>query len=532
MFKRILILLLLMLAQWPVFNGQGSVAFAQTPAIKSLYRTFSDTYETKGDSMTNAFIESFMIKNKGVFNDRYQTYAFNAYWTQAHAIDVVIYNYERHKNIDRTLANKYLNYIKLWYKNKANNYAGAAASSSTTPNTTSDYKMFENPFTDDMCWITLTLLHIGEATGTKAYATVARQVFDTYIIKRANEDEATGGLWLPWNTNGDGNGPNACTQSPATLIAAKLYQKLGTEKYLEYAKKLYAYTSKKIVFSDGRVEDPPLTYTQGTFAEACRILYHVTDESATMKNKYKSLAYTYLNYAFTSGRCTNGSNILRHEGTSGDQSIFKAVLIPYAVNYVLDEEMPSSNRTNLCKLILKNTNTMWKNLDISRYPIVFCNYDWTKPYTGEDKDASMGAMCSGSSLMENTARMCRTISDRYNLSALYTECSQLVIPSGHENDAELTDFNAAMAQAKEIIDNPGNYATYQFKKAIEDLEAAFPAAQDYATGIPTIQNSKFITQNDDAPIYDLSGRMVNAKWGDANWPRGIYIKGGRKVIVK
>ena len=251
-----------------------------------------------------------------------------------------------------------------------------------------------------------------------------------------------------------------------------------------------------------------------------------------MKNKYKTLAHTYLNYAFTSGRCTNGSNILRHEGTSGDQSIFKAVLIPYAVNYVLDEEMPSSNRTNLCKLILKNTNTMWKNLDISRYPIVFCNYDWTKPYTGEDKDASMGAMCSGSSLMENTARMCRTISDRYNLSALYTECSQLVIPSGHENDAELTDFNAAMAQAKEIIDNPGNYATYQFKKAIEDLEAAFPAAQDYATGIPTIQNSKFKTQNDDAPIYDLSGRMVNAKWGDANWPRGIYIKGGRKVIVK
>ena len=378
----------------------------------TLFRTIKENYEEKADSMVNAFIESFMIKEKGVFNDMYQKYAFNAYWTQAHAIDVVIYNYQRHKQDNRTLANKYLNYIKLWYKNKANNYAGAAASSTTVPNPSTGYKMFENPFTDDMCWITLTLLHIGEATGTAAYSTIARQVFDNYIIKRANEDEETGGLWLPWNTDA-GSGPNACTQSPATLIAAKLYQKYGTAKYLDYAKRLYAYTAKKIVKSDGRVEEPPLTYTQGTFGEACRILYHVTDEAASVRNKYKTLAYTYINYAFTSSRCTNGQNILRHEGTSGDQSIFKAVLIPYAVNYVLDTEMPISYRQNIAKLIQKNTKTLSDNLNWDRYPIVFCNFDWTAPWTGEDKDASMGAMCSGASLLENTARMQKAIIQDY-----------------------------------------------------------------------------------------------------------------------
>ena len=91
------------------------------------------------------------------------------------------------------------------------------------------------------------------------------------------------------------------------------------------------------------------------------------------------------------------------------------------------------------------------------------------------------------------------------------------------NDAELTDFNAAMAQAKEIIDNPGNYATYQFKKAIEDLEAAFPAAQDYATGINEINNEQLKIKKD---IYDLSGRKMN----NGNLHRGIYIQGGRKVL--
>ena len=371
----------------------------------TLYNTIEKNYESMADSMVNAFIESFMIKSKGVFNDMYQKYAFNAYWTQAHAMDVIIYCYERHKEDNRVLANKYKNYMTLWYNNKANNYAGAGTSDGS-------YKMFENPFTDDMCWITLTLLHMNEATGTTKYYTAAKNIFDQYIIKRAQEDEATGGLWLPWNTDAD-SGPNACTQSPATLIAAKLYQRTNQEKYLTYAKKLYAYTSKKIVKADYRVEEPPLTYTQGTFAEACRILYHVTDESTTTKSRYKSLAYQYLNYAFTSGRCTNGANILRHEGTSGDQSIFKAVLIPYAVNFVLDTDMSTNNRRDIARYIQKNTKTLSGNLKWDRYPIVFCNFDWTKPWTGADSEASMGAMCSGTSLLENTARMQKAIIENY-----------------------------------------------------------------------------------------------------------------------
>ena len=520
------------LAALILLTSLGIGIYAQTSGINQLYRLVKDTYETKADSMTNAFIESFMIKSKGYFNVSYNHYADNAYWTQAHAMDVVVYNYERHKGIDGELANQYLTYIKRWYKNKANNYSGAPAATSTTPNTTSGYKMFENPYTDDMCWITLTLLHIGEATGTAAYSTIARQVFDNYIIKRAKEDEETGGLWLPWSTHSGKDGPNACTQSPATLIAAKLYQKYGTEKYLEYAKKLYKYTAKNIVKSDGRVEEPPLTYTQGTFGEACRILYHITDENSSIKNKYKTLAYTYINYAFTSDRCTSGGNILRSEGSSGDQSIFKAVLIPYAVNYVLDESMTASNRKTIFNYILTNTKVMWNNLNLDRYPIVFCNYDWRSPYTGADSDASMGAMCSGTSLMENTARMCRAIVDRYELGSLLTACNKFVVNPEDEELDVFVAFNTAKQAAAEILDNPGNYKTHQFRQAIETLQAAYQAVQDFATGIAAIQSSESKIQND---VYDLSGRKVaTGKQGSAkaDLPRGIYIIGGRKVMIK
>ena len=358
-------------------------AHAYSSALAALVK---NDYTTKADSLTNVLIEQFMNKTKGTFYstphdvEHSSTYI---YWQQAHAIDVLIYGYERHKGDDTGLATKYRTYMQRWYTNKANNYSGGATG-------------FENPFTDDMCWICLSRLRLNEALGVKTYATTAKRLFDNAIIKRAKEDER--GFWLPWNTD-EGSGPNACTEAPACLAAAKLFLLYGDSTYLTYAEKLYNFTVKNICKSDGRVEEPPLTYTQGTFGEACRQLYHITGRST-----YRLNATTYINYAFTSGRCTS-NGLLRHEGTSMDQSLFKAVLIPYAVNFCLDESMTFSTRRSLIVAILKNADVLWKNLDKDSYPAMFCPYYWGEAYDSS-KTASMGAMASGASLMENVARMC------------------------------------------------------------------------------------------------------------------------------
>lgn len=370
----------------PLCAATGAQAYNST-----LANAVRGDYGGKADSLAQVLVDQFMYKQKGTFwstpkdIDHASTYI---YWQQAHAMDVLVYAYERHANDSvKTLATRYKAYMNLWYRNHANNYSGGATG-------------FENPYTDDMCWICLTLLHMTEATGMEPYATTARKLFDNSIMKRAVEDDS--GLWLPWNTD-QGAGPNACTLSPACLIAAKLYNKYGAEQYLEYAEKFYNYMQRKIVNSDGRVEEPPLTYTQGTFGEACRLLYHITGKAT-----YRMKAQQYIEYAFTSTRCTNGKNILRDEGSSMDQSIFKAVLIPYAVNYVLDERMSLSSRLRLCNYIQQNANTLWDSLDKASYPAMYCPYDWTKPYD-TSKTASMGAMASGASLLENCARMCKEI---------------------------------------------------------------------------------------------------------------------------
>lgn len=287
-------------------------------------------------------------------------------------------------------------YITKWWKNKGNNYSGGSTG-------------FENPYTDDMCWIALTLMRMGEAMDNATYSATAKKLFDSAIMSRVKEDEK--GLWLPWNDS-EGSGPNACTLSPACLVAAKLYLKYGTESYLEYARKFYTYLTTHISKSDGRVEEPPLTYTQGTFGEACRLLYHITGET-----KYKLKAATYINYAFTSGRCTS-NGLLRHEGTSMDQSIFKAVLIPYAVNFCLDEEMALYQRKTIVNALLKNADALWDNLDKEAYPQMYCPYYWGEPYDSSS-DASMGAMASGASLMENVARMCADLSTETGIEVPY-----------------------------------------------------------------------------------------------------------------
>ncbi len=378
--KKLLLLLLITL-------GASSNACAE-----DLIDLIKGDYTAKADSMEHCFIENFMDKTKGTFwstPKNVENSSQYIYWQQAHAIDVIIYAFNRLKETDTDKANTYRTYIRSWVSNYANNYHG---------------RTFENPYTDDMVWIGLTLTHIAEALGSQAYYRLAKNLYDQHIITRAIVDDK--GFRLPWNwdKNDDGtykdqNG-NACTNGPAALLSAILYQKYGDESYLDNAIALYDYMIANICKSDGRVEEPPLTYTQGAFGEACRLLYHITG-----KAQYRTKAYLYISYAFNNGRCTN-NGLLRHEGESMDQSIFKSVLIPYACNFVLDEKMMKSQRKAILKKMQTNAEALAENLDWEQYPNMYCPYYWGEAYDyNSGKYASMGAMTSGASLFENVARM-------------------------------------------------------------------------------------------------------------------------------
>lgn len=384
---------LVIIAAWcAAFAGVG-----KTYAAADTYsKLFSDTYAGKADTLTTCLISQFMNVSKGTFfaipRDRPDRVSASTYiyWQQAHAMDVVIYAYERLLETKPSLAATYKRYMESWYKNHANNWY----------HDSNDPTGFLNEFTDDMCWICLTLIHMGEALEDTKYTEMAKTIFDSYVVPRGWTDDED--YWgLPWKSNDKGR--NACTNAPGCLVAARLYTYTGDKSYLDIAIELYDFWTHVMsveLNNDGRVEDPPLTYTQGTFGEACRQLYHITGEQ-----KYMAMAQKVIWYACSSGRCVD-RGILRSEGESMDQSLFKAVLIPYAVNLVLDEACRSTYRTNITKFLIKNADTLWENLFIEDYPKIYCNYYWAEPID-QTKVPSMGAMASGASLIENVARMAR-----------------------------------------------------------------------------------------------------------------------------
>lgn len=344
------------------------------------------------DSCTTVLIDNFMNKNTGTFwstpNDIKGETTY-IYWQQAHAMDVVIWSYRRIKKSDPELAKKYLGYMRKWVANDANNY-------NNDRDNEGDYGGFYNDFTDDMCWICLTLINMSKATGEMSYLQTAKDVYDNYIWPRAVTDAK--GTGLPWKGSDRNPGSrNACTNAPGCLVAALLYNEYKGD-YLDKAITLYNYCIANMP-DEERVEEPPLTYTQGTFGEACRQLYKITKEQ-----KYMTKAGQVLLYAFQSNRCTNTEmRVLRHEGESMDQSIFKAVLIPYAVNYVLDEDAAPYTSRVLKELLYNNAEVLSKNLNRKLYPRMYAGYFWGEKFNGTV--ASMGAQTSGASLMEGVARL-------------------------------------------------------------------------------------------------------------------------------
>lgn len=384
-----------------------AIAFLSTALVSlnaqtsTLARLIERDYSGRSDSLLNTFTGQFMNRATGIFyaiptsNPNAKNESATIYWQQAHALDPIIYAYQRIKNTDAARARFYKQTMQRWYQNHANNWYFKQG----------DDTGFYNTFTDDMCWICLTLIHISEALDDDTYAATARTIFDNYILPRGSWND--GYFSLPWKD--DGSGPNACTNSPGCLLASKLYERYGETKYLEAAKNLYAYQANEMrkLNNDGRVEEPPLTYTQGTFGEAARYLYHLTGQT-----EYKNMASKVLYYAISSSRCTY-QGLLRNEGNSMDQSIFKAVLIPYLVNFVLDESMSATYKRPIINFLQKNANTLWSNLNLEAYPKTFCSYYWGDVFD-EESTPSMGAMASGVSLMENTARMALALTTSAN----------------------------------------------------------------------------------------------------------------------
>lgn len=378
--KKLFIYILLCLLPF-TFQSCGSSDNEPTlPDVEKPEDNTETDWQKVADQSSNALVNFYWNRNKNFFNyypAKADTPSENwHYWPQAHAMDVLIDAYVR------TGDSKWKYYFSLWHEGVKQKSGGS----------------YFNDFVDDMEWICLTMIRLYESTNDTRYMETAQLLWDK--IKAQWNDQAGGGIaWKqsqPWSKN-------ACSNGPAGIIAARMYQLNGNKKEdLDWAQKIHNWQSETLLDKrTGAVYDNInantnvvtkwlFTYNQGTYMGMTHELYKITGEAQYLDDACKAADYCIQNLI------DKENNILKDEGTK-DGGLFKGIFIRYFVKLILEEDLKSTNRGRYLSFFNNNAkvlNEKGKNKEF------LYNTNWAKP---GDKNNDMPTQVSGCTMIEAKA---------------------------------------------------------------------------------------------------------------------------------
>lgn len=337
---------------------------------------------TLANESTAAFIKNYWNKQE-MFYNYYPNRADGSgeawnYWPQAHAMDVVIDAYARSKDTQWKL-----DFTNWWQncKKKTNNGT------------------YFNDFIDDMEWICLTMIRLYEFTEEHKYMQTAEELWDK--INDYWDDKTGGGLY--WKTNSKAT-KNACSNGPAGIIAARMYQLNGEKKEdLEWAKKIYEWETATLVDKDGAVYDNidttsgeikkwTFTYNSGTYVGTAHELYKITGDKQYLSAACKAANWCINNLVQDSSE----GKILKDEG-KGDGGLFKGIFIRYFVRLLLEKDITDYYRSSFRVFLANNAKVLKEQGTGNGY---FYSTSWTQP---GDKGNDMPTQVSGCTMIEAKA---------------------------------------------------------------------------------------------------------------------------------
>lgn len=333
------------------------------PKSKS-YASYEIDWTEAADSASQVFIERFYCSEKrgdAQFVFSYSEYnkrndSGNCYWQQAHAMAVMIEYYNRIKDSKPEEAATIRNYFKEWYDRKGNNYMIKSEYGGSTG--------FGADWTDDVCWITIALLQIYDATGEAKYYETAKKNWEEIIWPRHKVNEFG---WLPGRL--PQTGANECTNGPGCIVACMLTQYERTagneEKANEFLESAYACFEQQqyVMERDGTLGTTPLSYTQGTCMESGRLLWKLTGDKAYLLKGIQAARGQ-----MTSVRMNTrykDEMVMRSENTAlndENNSIFHAVLLHWTARMILDTDIDAHDsriRKELYKYLNRHASYYW-----------------------------------------------------------------------------------------------------------------------------------------------------------------------------
>jgi len=285
------------------------------------------------------------------------------YWWNAHALDVQVDAYNRTKDA------KYLPKMKALLN-------GCFVKNGNT---------YKNTFYDDMEWWALACLRAHAATGDVEYKNVAVQLWGW--IKGGWTMVNNGGIM--W-ASGSPNSKNACSNAPAAIIAARLYQLDKNPEDLVWAKKIYDWMKTYLVEParglvwDGygnTAEGMILTYNQGTWLGAGLELYLITNEKVYLNDAVRNA-----NYVMNDQVKFSPNGVLKGEN-SGDGGLFKGIFIRYMAQLLLKDAVDPYTKELYVKYLKNNAQSLATKA--LRTPENIFGPDWSTKPTSKVGDASI-----------------------------------------------------------------------------------------------------------------------------------------------
>lgn len=333
---------------------------------------FNDELDISWDQMAQQTSDELITQfwnNEGYFNygSDGSDIGFQ-YWPNAHAMDVVIDAYLR------TQDPKYKDYFAKWFE-------GVKKKNGNT---------YENVFYDDMEWNALTMLRLFEITKEQKYMDAVLHLWND-ILKAWNTEYAGGGL--AWRKDMLYS-KNACSNGPASILAARLYKLTKDEQYLDWAIRIYDW-QKETLFdrATGAVYDningetdvinmTALTYNQGTFVGTAVELFDITKDPLYMNDAQKASNYTMT-------KCIDASNnVLRNEG-DGDGALFKGIFVRYFIEYLKRDGINEAFRSKFENFIRNNGKVAWQQGQDTG--ILLFSPSWTQKPLGQTQLTSQSS---------------------------------------------------------------------------------------------------------------------------------------------
>lgn len=331
------------------------------------------------NSSVESLINNYWNSNQKYFNtDNNINFTFQ-YWPQAHALDVLVDAYIRTDNV------VYLNYFDKWFE-------GVKKKNGNT---------FYNEYYDDMEWNALALLRTYKVTNDVKYRDAAVQIWN-YIVVGWNENAGGGITWK----KGMEYSKNACSNGPACILAARLYQEFGDEQYKEWAVNIYNWLKSTLVNTqNGMVYDNInsttgeinknwiFTYNQGTYIGSAVELFKIFNEKAYLNDAVLAANYTISSLVENS--------ILKSEGT-GDGGLFKGIFVRYFTELIQQPRLDKSDKDKYIVFLKHNAEILWRNGTLK--PNILFGPNWrVKPSTKN----GLTEQLSGAMLIEAAALLQR-----------------------------------------------------------------------------------------------------------------------------